>query len=319
MIKKAIRAAYGETLLKLGAEREDIVVLDADVSGSSKSGLFGAEYPERFYNVGIAEANMAGMAAGMAIMGKIPFINTFAAFMMLRAGDPIRSLIAYQNLNVKIGGAYAGMSDAYDGASHHANKDLAFFRTIPNMTVISVCDPVETEKAVRAAVDMKGPVYLRLSRAEVPIIFDESYHFELGKGVVLQEGEDVTIIATGYMVHKALEAADILKDQGIDAKVVNIHTIKPLDRDLIVSCAKSTGAVVTVEEHSIYGGLYGAVSEVLAEEYPTQILGIGIEDTFTESGDYEALLKKYGLSSEKIVYKVKEVLKSKERGRCLGA
>lgn len=308
MTKKAIRDAYGEALLKFGEEREDIVVLDADVASSSKSILFGKEYPERFFNVGISEANMAGMAAGMSLMGKTPFINTFAIFMMLRAGDPIRSIIAYQNLNVKICGTYAGISDSYDGASHHANKDISFFRSIPNMTVLSVCDAVETEKAVKAALDINGPVYLRLSRAEMPVIFDENYNFEVGKGVILKEGRDISIIATGVMVHKALEAAEILEKEGISVRVVNMHTIKPIDKELILDCSKATGAIVTAEEHSIYGGLYGSVAEVVAKECPTKVIPIGIEDTFTESGDYEQLLRKYGLSSERIVAKVKEVL-----------
>jgi transketolase len=310
MAKKAIRDAYGEALARLGHEREDIVVLDADVAGSSKSILFGKEFPERFYNVGISEANMAGMAAGMALMGKVPFINTFAAFMMLRAGDPIRSLVAYQNLNVKIGGTYAGLSDSYDGASHHANKDLAFFRSIPNMTVISVCDAVETEKAMRASLEINGPVYFRLSRADMPVIFDENYSFEVGKGVVLREGTDVTIVATGLMVHKALEAAETLSKENINARVVNLHTIKPIDKDLLVRCARETKCIVTAEEHSIYGGLYGAVSEVLSKECPIPMNAVGVEDTFTESGDYEQLLEKYGLSAKNIVAKVHETLGS---------
>ncbi|MEW9094257.1 MAG: transketolase family protein [Clostridiaceae bacterium] len=313
MKKNGIRDAYGEALLKLGREREDIVVLDADVSGSTKSALFGGQFPERFFNVGISEANMAGMAAGMALMGKIPFINTFAVFMMLRAGDPIRSLIAYQKLNVKICGAYSGLSDSYDGASHHGNKDIAFFRTIPNMTVICPCDGVETEKAVRECLNIEGPVYLRLSRAEMPIIFDEKYQFQIGKGVVLREGKDISIIATGLMVHKALEAAEMLQKEGIEAKVVNMHTIKPIDRKLIINCAKDTGAIVTAEEHSIYGGLYGAVTEVLAGECPVISGRVGIEDTFTESGDYDNLLQKYGLSTEKIICEVREVI-NKRRG-----
>lgn len=311
MIEKAIRDAFGEALLKIGKEREDIVVFDADVANSSKSILFGKQFPERFFDVGISEANMAGMAAGMALMGKTPIINTFAVFMMLRAGDPIRSIIAYQNLNVKICGTYAGLSDSYDGASHHANKDIAFFRTIPNMTVISVCDSIETEKALYAALEIKGPVYIRLSRASMPVIFDDSYKFIAGKGVVLKDGTDVTIIATGLMVHKALEAAALLEKENISAKVVNIHTIKPIDRKLIVDCAKSTRAIVTAEEHSIYGGLYGAVTEVLSSEYPVPINPVGIEDTFTESGDYGQLLKKYGLTSENIVTKVKNILSKK--------
>ncbi|WP_286680089.1 transketolase family protein [Tepidanaerobacter sp. EBM-49] len=314
MIKKAIRDAYGETLVEIGRQREDVVVLDADVSNSTKSILFGREFPSRYYNVGVAEANMAGMAAGMALMGKTPFINTFAAFMMLRAGDPIRSLIAYQNLNVKICGAYAGLSDSYDGASHHANMDIAFFRALPNMTVVSVCDAIETKKAVKASLNIDGPVYLRLSRAEMPIIFSDDYNFEVGKGVKLKEGKDVSIIATGLMVHKALEAADMLNKRGINARVVNIHTIKPIDTELVIDCAKNTRAIVVAEEHGIYGGLYGAVSEVLVGNYPVYAVNVGVQDIFAESGEYGQLLDKYGLTAEKITEKVQEVLnKTKQR------
>lgn len=309
MIKKAIRDAYGKTLVEIGEKREDVVVLDADVSGSTRSRWFGEKFPNRFYNVGISEANMVSMAAGMALMGKTPFVNTFAAFMMLRAGDPIRSLISYQNLNVKICGAYSGLSDAYDGASHHANMDIAFFRALPNMTVLSVCDAIETKKAVEASLDICGPVYLRLSRAEMPIIYKEDYKFEVGKGVKLREGEDVSIIATGLMVHKALEAADMLKEKGIKARVVDMHTIKPIDTELIIDCAENTGAIVVAEEHGIYGGLYGAVSEVVTQKCPVPMANIGIEDTFTESGDYNQILEKYGLTSKKIVQKVQEILK----------
>jgi transketolase len=311
MATKAIRDSFGEALAKLGHEREEIVVLDADVASSSKSILFGKEFPHRFFNVGIAEANMAGMAAGMALMGKIPFINTFAAFMMLRAGDPIRSLAAYQCLNVKICGAYAGLSDSYDGASHHANKDVSFFRSIPNMTVIVVCDAVETEKAVRAAVDIPGPVYLRLSRAQAPVIFDDAYQFTPGKGVILREGEDIAIIAAGVMVHKALAAARLLSAAGISARVVNMHTIKPIDTELIVDCAKRTGAIVTAEEHTVYGGLFSAVSEVVVREQPVSVMPVALADTFTESGDYDQLLEKYGLTAEKIAEKAKAAMNKK--------
>jgi len=309
---KAIRDAYGEALREIGRENRDIVVLDADVSASTKSAIFAKEFPDRFFNVGIAEANMVAMAAGLATLGKIPFVNTFAAFMVIRAGDPVRSLIAYTDLNVKLAGAYAGLSDSYDGATHHSIADIAFMRAMPNMTVVSVADAVETRLAVRAAVEHKGPVYLRLSRAEVPIIFDESYKFKLGEGVQLTDGSDVTIIATGYMVQKALEAAENLKVKGIKARVVNIHTIKPIDRKLVIKCAQETGAVVTVEEHSIYGGLGSAVAEVLSKEYPVPMEIIGLEDVFTESGDYEQLLKKYGLSAENIGSKVEDVIKRKK-------
>lgn len=309
--KKAIRDAYGETLVKLGKDNKDIVVLDADVAGSTKSGLFGAAYPERFFNVGIAEAGMVAMAGGLSTTGKIPFVNTFAAFLMLRGADPIRSNICYDNLNVKLAGAYAGLSDSYDGATHHALEDISFMRSLPNMTVISVCDAIETEKAVEAAIELDGPVYLRLSRAEMPYIFDEDYDFEIGKGVVLGEGKDVTIIATGYMVHKALEARELLKAENIDARIVNIHTIKPIDEELIIQSAEKTGAIVTAEEHNLYGGLGSAVAEVLSAKKPVPLEVVAVQDSFTESGDYEELLDKYGLQARHIVEKVKKVIKRK--------
>ncbi len=313
-MKRAIRDVYGETLRQLGRENPAIVALEADVGSSSKSILFGQEFPERYFNVGIAEANMVAMAAGMATTGKIPFANTFAAFMVLRAGDPVRSLIAYTNLNVKLAGTYAGLSDSYDGASHHAIADLAFMRALPNMTVISVSDPVEAELATRAAAHHVGPVYLRLSRAEVPVVLDKaSYPFEIGKGVTLVEGGDLTIVATGYMLIKALEAAEKLAAMGIKARVVNIHTIKPIDRELLIACARETGAIVTAEEHNVFGGLGSAVAEVLAKHCPVPLELVGVEDTFTESGDYEQLLEKYGLSVSRIVLKAEEVLRRKKK------
>jgi len=309
--KIAIRDAYGEALKELGAKNKNVVVLDADVSSSSKSSLFGAQYPDRFFNVGIAEANMVAMAAGMSTSGKIPFVNTFAAFIVLRGADPVRSLIAYEKLNVKLAGAYAGLSDSYDGASHHSIMDIAFMRALPNMTVVSVADAVETKKAVQIIAEYNGPVYLRLSRAEVPTIFDDSYKFELGKGVQLTEGNDVTIIATGYMVQKSLEAAEQLKEKGINAQVVNIHTIKPIDKELIIKCAKKTGAVITIEEHSIYGGLGSVVAEVLIKECPVPMEIIGVQDTFAETGAYELLLNKYGLCTENIINTVQKIIKRK--------
>ncbi|MDR1702535.1 MAG: transketolase family protein [Sporomusaceae bacterium] len=297
----AIRDAFGEALRELGGKNKDVVALDADLASSTKSGLFGAEYPERFFNVGIAEANMFAMAAGLAIKGKIPFANTFAAFAILRAGDPIRSLIAYQKLNVKICGAYTGFSDSYDGASHHATADIAFMRALPNMTIIAPADPLEARLVVKAAAKYQGPVYLRLSRAPVPDIFDASYKFKMGKGVKLTEGDDVSLIATGYMVYKSLEAAKLLKNRGINARVINLHTIKPLDKSIILACAQETKAVITVEEHNIYGGLGSAVAEVLAESgAAVKMKRIGVNDVFAESGDYEKLLEKYGLSVQNI-------------------
>jgi len=312
-VKKAIRDVYGDTLAQLGRENKNIVALDADVGSSSKSIVFGKEFPNRYFNVGVAEANMVAIAAGLATTGKIPFVNTFAAFMVLRGADPVRSLIAYTKLNVKLAGTYAGLSDSYDGASHHAIADIAFMRSLPNMTVISISDPVEAELATRAAAEFKGPVYLRLSRAEVPAVFDKaSYKFEIGKGVTLVKGSDLTIVATGYMLIKALEAAEILAARGIKARVVNIHTIKPIDRELLIACARETGAIVTAEEHNIFGGLGSAVAEVLGRECPVPIEFVGIEDTFTESGDYEKLLAKYGLSAANIVERAQKVLTRKQ-------
>jgi transketolase len=312
-VKRAIRDVYGETLARLGRENPDIVALEADVGASSKSSLFGREFPRRYFNVGIAEANMVAMAAGLASAGKIPFANTFAAFMVLRAGDPVRSLIAYTRLNVKLAGTYAGLSDSYDGASHHTIADIAFMRALPNMTVIVVSDPVEAELATCAAAEFKGPVYLRLSRAPVPVVLDRAtYRFEIGKGVTLAQGNDLTIVATGYMLVKALEAADLLAAKGLSARVVNIHTIKPIDAELLAACARETGALVTAEEHSVIGGLGSAVAEVLARRCPVPMECIGIEDTFAESGDYEQLLARYGLSAASIAAGAERVLRRKK-------
>lgn len=306
----ALRDAYGDALAKLGAQNPKIVVLETDVGSSTKSIVFGEAFPERYYNIGISELDMNAMAAGFATCGLIPFTNTFAVFMTLRGGDPINSLICYDNLNVKLAGTYCGLSDSYDGASHNATADIAFLRALPNMTIISVCDAVETEKAVFAAASFNGPVYLRLSRAAAPMIFDESYDFQIGKGVVVRAGSDVTLVATGYMVHKALEAANILAEEKISARVVDIHTIKPLDEELIVSCAKETGAVVTSEEHSIYGGLGSAVAEVLTQQCPVPIEFVGTTG-YAESGNYEELLIKYGLNGKRIAEKAKRAIARK--------
>jgi len=306
----AIRDAYGEALAKLGAVDKRVIVLESDVGNSTKSCIFGNKYPNRYFNVGIAELNMTTMAAGFAYSGFIPFVNTFSVFLATRSADPIQSLICYDNLNVKLAGAYSGLSDSYDGASHQSLTDIAYLRAIPNLTLISVCDAIETEKAVFKAVKHNGPVYLRLSRASMPNIFEDSYDFQIGKGVLLKEGKEITIVATGYMVHKALEAAKLLDAIDINATVLNIHTIKPIDRDLLIACAKRTGAIVTVEEHSIFGGLGGAVAEVLATEYPVPIGFLGISD-FTESGDYEQLLSKYSLDSKAILQKCKEIISKK--------
>ncbi len=306
----AIRDAYGDALQKLGAVNSDVVVLEADAGSSSKSILFSKKYPERYFNVGIAELNMTAMAAGFALGKMIPFVNTFAAFMTTRASDPIGSLIAYDNLNVKLCGTYSGLSDSYDGASHNSISDLAYVTSLPNMTVISVCDAVETEKAVFAAARWEGPVYLRLSRAPAEVIFDWDYQFVIGKGVKLLKGEDATIIATGYMVQKSMIAAEMLKKQGIYTTVVDLHTFKPIDRDLIVACAKETGCMVVAEEHSVHGGLGSTVAKVVTEEYPVPMEFVGINQ-FAESGDYEALLHKYHLDADEITRAVRKAISRK--------
>ncbi len=306
----AIRDAYGEALKKLGANNDKVVVLEADVGSSTKSILFGKEFPKRYFNVGISEFNMVAMATGFASSGRIPFVNTFAVFLTTRGLDAIQSLIAYDKLNVKLAGTYCGLSDSYDGASHQSITDIAVLRAIPNMTVISVSDPVETKKAVEAIAEFDGPVYLRLSRAPAGMIFDESYEFKIGKGVELRRGSDVAIIATGTILRNALAAAQLLQTEGIEASVVNIHTIKPIDEALIVETAKRTGAVVTVEEHSIYGGLGSAVSEVLAQTHPVPMEFVGATD-FAESGDYDQLLEKYGYGVQAIVNKAKKAISRK--------
>ncbi len=309
---KAMRQVYGETLVELGKTNPHIVVFDADVATSTRTILFGEAFPERFFDVGIAEMNMAAMAAGISTTGLIPFVNTFACFMVLRCGDPIRSLIAYTKLNVKLAGTYAGLSDSYDGASHHSILDIAFMRALPNMLVICPADGAEVKAATEAAVQYKGPVYIRIHRNECPDIPEnDSQPFVLGKGKLLRSGKDITLVATGYMVHRAMEAAQILEAQGVSARVVNIHTIKPLDTELLERCAKETGGIVVAEEHSIHGGLGGAAAEAVGRLYPVPIEFVGVRDTFAESGDYQALLEKYGLTSQHIVKAAEEVLKKK--------
>ena len=306
----AIRDAYGAALKELGEQNTKIVGLEADVASSTKSGIFGKAFPERYFNVGISELNMVSMAAGFAREGMIPYVNTFAVFMTTRGADPIQSLIAYDNLNVKLCGTYCGLSDSYDGASHQAITDLAFVRAIPNMTVITAADGAETRKAVFAMAEHDGPVYLRLSRAEAPVYYSDDMDFQIGRGITVREGGDVTIITTGTVLHKALEAADLLAQEGISATVVDMHTIKPIDRDLVIQCAIRTGAIVTVEEHSIYGGLGSAVAEVLAEHMPVPMERIGAVD-FAESGDYGELLVKYGYSPQAIAGKCRAVIRRK--------
>ncbi len=304
--KIATRESYGNGLVELGAEYENLVVLDADLAAATKTGIFKKAYPERHIDCGIAECNMAGIAAGLAASGKIPFMSTFAMFAAGRAFEQVRNSIGYPHLNVKIGATHAGISVGEDGASHQCNEDIALMRTIPGMVVINPSDDVEAKAALRAAVEHEGPVYLRFGRLAVPVINDRpDYKFELGKGVVLREGTDVTIIASGLPVSACLEAAEKLAADGINAKVINIHTIKPLDEELVVAAAKETGKVVTVEEHSVIGGLGSAVCDCLSEKAPTKVMKIGIQDVFGESGPAVALLAKYGLDAESIYQKVK--------------
>lgn len=310
--KIATREAYGNALAEFGSDSR-IVVFDADLSKSTKTDNFRKIYPERFFNMGIAEGNMMASAAGMASCGKITFASTFAMFAAGRAFEQIRNSICYPRLNVKIGATHAGLSVGEDGASHQAIEDIAIMRALPNMTVISPADAVETKYAVKAAIEHEGPVYLRLGRLSVPVIYDETdYKYELGKGITLAEGSDATIIATGLMVHGAMEAKSLLLQEGINARIINIHTIKPIDIDIIVKAAKETGAIVTAEEHSIIGGLGSAVAEVLAEHYPVPALRIGVQDKFGKSGKPDKLLEMYGLTAADIVKKTKEVLKMKK-------
>lgn len=308
----ATRDAYGKALVKLGKENDKVVVLDSDLAKATKTIDFAKEFPNRFFDMGIAEANMIGVAAGFATCGKIPFASTFAVFATGRVYDQIRVSVCYPKNNVKIGATHAGITVGEDGASHQALEDISLMRSLPNMTVIVPCDGIETEKAVFAAAAMKGPVYLRMGRSKIPVVMDENYKFEIGKGVIIQEGADISIIACGLMVYEALEASKALKNEGINCRVVNMPTIKPIDQALVIDCASRTGAVVTCEEHSIYGGLGSAVSEILGENFPVPMKRIGVKDKFGESGDPKELLKKYGLDSASIIGAVKEVLKRKK-------
>ena len=307
--KIATRESFGKALVELGKGNENVVVLTADLAGATKTSLFEKEFPDRFINVGIAEQNMIGISAGLATTGKIPFASTFAMFAAGRAFEQVRNSIGYPHLNVKIGATHAGISVGEDGATHQCNEDLALMREIPGMVVINPCDDVEARAAVKAAYDYVGPVYMRFGRLALPVINDEeTYKFEIGKGITLREGKDVTIIATGLCVSESLKAADILKEQGIDAMVINIHTIKPIDEELVIKGAKATGRVFTVEEHSIIGGLGSAVAEVLSEKCPTKLTRIGVNDTFGESGPAKELIKKYKLDAEGIYKQIKEKL-----------
>ena len=304
--KIATRDSYGNALAQHGTEHPEVVVLDADLAAATKTGIFKKAYPERFIDCGIAESNMIGVAAGLAAAGKVPFASSFAMFAAGRAFEQIRNSVGYPHLNVKIGATHAGISVGEDGATHQCNEDIALMRTIPGMVVINPSDDVEARAAVQAAYEHQGPVYMRFGRLAVPVINDRpDYQFELGKGVVLREGKDLTIIATGLPVSNCLEAAEKLAADGIDAKVINIHTIKPLDEELVIAAARETGRVVTVEEHSVIGGLGSAVCDVLSEKAPTRVMKIGINDTFGESGPALELLKKYGLDTDSIYAKIK--------------
>lgn len=306
--KIATREAYGKALVKLGKTNDHVVVLDADLSKSTKTNDFFKAYPNRFFNMGIAEQNLLGAACGFAASGKIPFVSTFAMFATGRAFEVIRNSVCYPKLNVKICATHAGITVGEDGGSHQSVEDISLMRSIPNMTVLVPADGIEAEKMIFAAAEFDGPTYVRLGRSAVPTIFGEDYNFEIGKGVVLREGNDATIISCGMMVNEALIAADMLKQENINVRVINMSTIKPIDTELIIKAAKETKAIVTAEEHSIIGGLGSAVSEVVSENHPVIVKKVGINDSFGESGTPNELLEKYGLTAKNIVEKVKEAL-----------
>lgn len=309
VIKKATREGYGDGLVELGKEFENLVVLDADLAEATKTCVFKKEFPDRHIDCGIAESNMMGVAAGLAATGKVPFASSFAMFSAGRAFEQVRNSIGYPHLNVKIGATHAGISVGEDGATHQCNEDIALMRTIPGMVILNPSDYIEAKAAVRAAYEYEGPCYLRFGRLAVPIINDNAdYQFEIGKGITLRDGKDVTIIATGLTVTSALEAAELLAKDGIDARVINIHTIKPLDEELILKAAKETGRLITVEEHSVIGGLGSAVCDLVCENYPIPVKKIGINDRYGESGPAVELVKKYGLDGEGIYRMVKAEL-----------
>jgi len=299
--KASMRAAYGQALATYGAQNARVVVLDADVSASTQSVLFAKAFPDRFFNVGVAEAGMVDVAVGLALAGKIPFVNTFAFLLALRAAEQIRTCVAYSRTNVKLAGSYGGLSDAFDGPTHHSICDVAVMRAMPNLSVLVASDAVEVARLVPAVGEFDGPVYLRVSRADVPTVFPEDHKVHIGRGNLLRKGTDVTLVATGVMVHRALLAADRLEASGVRTRLISLHTIKPLDNELILQAAAETGALVTVEEHSIVGGLGGAVAEMLSGERPVPVIRVGLQDAFAESGPYDALLDRYGMSVDDIV------------------
>ncbi|SHF40121.1 transketolase [Caldanaerobius fijiensis DSM 17918] len=314
MNKIATRESYGKALAEIGEHNKDIVVLDADLSKSTKTADFAKKFPERFFNVGISEQDLMGTAAGLATCGKIPFASSFAIFATGRAFEQIRNSIAYPKLNVKIAATHAGITVGEDGATHQSVEDIAIMRAIPGMVVINPADDVEARAAVKAAAEYKGPVYIRLGRLSVPVIYEEdNYRFEIGKGIVLKEGKDVTIIATGIMVAAALEAYEILKGKGIEAKVIDIHTIKPIDEELIIKAARETGAIVAAEEHSVIGGLGSAVCEIVSERVPVPVRRVGIKDMFGQSGKPDELVKLYHLTPDNIVEEALKAIELKKR------
>ncbi len=312
VIKTATRDAYGKALVELGQKNDKVLVLDADLAKATKTIAFKKEFPERFFDTGIAECNMMGVAAGLAAVGYTVFASSFAMFAAGRAFEQIRNSIGYTHLNVKIGATHAGISVGEDGASHQCCEDIALMRTIPGMTVINPADDVEARLAVLAAAEMEGPVYLRFGRLATPRLFDENYKFEIGKGVELKDGNDVTIIATGLMVNEALIAAENLKAEGINARVINMATIKPIDKDIVIKAAKETGVIVTAEEHSVIGGLGSAVADVVCENCPVPVIRVGVEDVFGASGPAVEMLKIYGLTAENIAQKVKTAIALKK-------
>ena len=299
--KKATRQSYGEALLSLGEENEKVVVLDADLAGATKTELFAKKLPDRFFDMGIAEANMIATAAGLATCGKIPYASTFAVFAAGRAYDQIRNSVCYPNLNVKICATHAGITVGEDGATHQMIEDISLMRTLPNMTVISTSDDVETKWAVKEIAKMQGPVYLRLARLATPILYEETQSFSIGKAIQIGEGTDATVFATGVVVAEALKAKELLEKEGIHIRVIDMHTIKPIDREMIVKCAKETKKLISIEDHSVIGGLGSAIAEVLTEEYPCKLIRMGIKDTFGKSGSAVDLLKYFGLTSEDII------------------
>ena len=306
--KVATRVGFGTALVELGEKRDDFLVMDADLAAATQTGMFKKAFPERFYDCGIAEQNMMGIAAGIAATGKKVIVSSFAMFAAGRAFEQIRNSIGYPHLNIIIGATHAGISVGEDGATHQCCEDIALMRTIPGMTIINPADETEAKKAVFAAIEHDGPVYMRFGRLAVPVVFDEDYNFEIGKGVELKSGSDVTIIATGLMVKEALEAYDMLAKEGISARIINMATIKPLDKDIVIKAAKETGAIVTAEEHSVIGGLGSAVSEVLCEEYPVPVVKLGVYDTFGHSGPANDLLDEFGLRAKDIVAKAKKAI-----------